>query len=197
MLPFHVLKRNFALYLLEMNNLSSNIGDLISYIEYNNFEIIQSEIYSIFDYLYQQYTAKRIDYLKKHKRISEFDSVNLAYGMIKDLLIENQCTTLGVVTHQPLNTLLRNLDLMSEEQRVYAMNPLTHIDLLIYSKISKKPVLAIEVDGYEFHNNNFKQEKRDIMKDNILNLFKIPMLRLATNESGEKEKILLTLKKHF
>ena len=40
----------------------SNIGDLISYIEYNNFQAVESEIYSVFDLLYQQYTAARIAY---------------------------------------------------------------------------------------------------------------------------------------
>ena len=36
----------------------SNIQDLISYIEYNNFSVLDSEIYSVFDLLYQQYTAQ-------------------------------------------------------------------------------------------------------------------------------------------
>ncbi len=31
----------------------SNIIDLINYIEYNNFEVMDSQIYSIFDYLYK------------------------------------------------------------------------------------------------------------------------------------------------
>jgi superfamily I DNA and/or RNA helicase len=36
----------------------SNIIDLINYIEYNNFEVIDSQIYSIFDYLYKQYSEE-------------------------------------------------------------------------------------------------------------------------------------------
>ena len=35
-----------------------NITDLIDYIQYNNFEVTESKIYSIFDYLYKQYTEK-------------------------------------------------------------------------------------------------------------------------------------------
>lgn len=31
------------------------------------------------------------------------------------------------------------------------MNPAVHLDFLIYNRISKKPVLAVEVDGYEYH----------------------------------------------
>jgi hypothetical protein len=47
---------------------NSNISDLISYIEYNNFSVTESKIFSIFDYLYQQYTESRKEFLKKRKR---------------------------------------------------------------------------------------------------------------------------------
>lgn len=63
-----------------------NINDLIAYIEYNNCSVTQSKIHSIFDYLYKQYTDIRIVYLKKHKRISEYDSENLTYALIEDIL---------------------------------------------------------------------------------------------------------------
>ena len=46
-----------------------NITDLIDYIEYNNFEVVESKIYSIFDYLYKQYTLERIAYLQNRKKI--------------------------------------------------------------------------------------------------------------------------------
>jgi superfamily I DNA and/or RNA helicase len=37
-------------------NDNSNIGDLVRYIDYNNFEIINSSIYSVFDLLYHSYS---------------------------------------------------------------------------------------------------------------------------------------------
>ena len=37
----------------------TNIGDLIKYIQYNNFEIKHSEINSVFDMLYKCYEEKR------------------------------------------------------------------------------------------------------------------------------------------
>ena len=40
----------------EEKKYNSNIGDLIRYIEYNNFEIINSNIYSVFDLLYHSYS---------------------------------------------------------------------------------------------------------------------------------------------
>lgn len=43
----------------------------------------------------------------------------------------------------------------------------THIDFLIYNKISKIPLLAVEVDGYKYHKKDNKQKERDILKNNI------------------------------
>ena len=50
-----------------------------------------------------------------------------------------------------MNQLIRNPILLNEREREYAMNPNTHIDFLILNRISKKPVLAIEVDGWDNH----------------------------------------------
>ena len=41
---------------------NSNLAQLISYIQYNNFEIKESKIHSVFDILYKQYTAERLAY---------------------------------------------------------------------------------------------------------------------------------------
>lgn len=171
-----------------------NIVDLINYIKYNNFEVIDSKVYSIFDYLYKQYTKERILYLQRHKKISEYDSENLMYSLITEIITDNKYLSLDVVCHYPLNMLIKNSDLLNKHQCKYISNPATHLDFLIYNKIGKIPVLAIEVDGYEYHKKNAIQEKRDLLKDNILELYQIPFLRLKTNGSGEKEKILEKLK---
>ena len=51
------------------------------------------------------------------------------------------------VCHFPMNMLIRDLKLLNEKECQYAMNPATHIDFLLYNRIGKKPVLAVEVDG--------------------------------------------------
>lgn len=176
----------------------SNIGDLISYIEYNNFQIIQSEIYSVFDYLYQQYTAERIAFLDKHKRVSQYDSENLMYGTIVDVLARYPVLSLSVICHQPLNMLIRDPKYLSDEECKYAMNTATHVDFLVYNKISKKPVFAVEVDGFHYHKDGTQQKQRDKMKNHIFELYNIPLLRFPTTGSGEKEKmeqILMEYKK--
>lgn len=171
----------------------SNIGDLISYIEYHNFTVAESKLHSVFDYLYEHYTESRFAYLKKHRRISEYDSENLMYALICDTLREQGYIELGVICHQPLNLLISNTDLLNYEERKYAMNPTTHIDFLIYNRITKKPVLAVEADGFYFHKDGTVQSERDKMKNHILNLYGMPYLRFSTNGSGEKEKLTQAL----
>lgn len=167
-----------------------NITDLIDYIQYNNFEVVGSKVYSIFDYLYKQYTEERKEYLRKHRKISEYDSENLMYSLIDDIIADNKFSSLDVVCHFPLNMLIKNPELLNDQECKYAMNPATHLDFLIYNRISKKPVLAIEVDGYEYHKVDTVQASRDLLKNHIMELYEIPLLRFKTNGSGEKEKII-------
>ena len=60
---------------------------------------------------------------------------------------------------------------------------------MIFNKIGKKPVLAVEVDGYRYHKKGTKQYENDILKNGILEKYHIPMVRLKTNGS-EEEKII-------
>lgn len=166
-----------------------NITDLIDYIQYNNFDVVESKIYSIFDYLYKQYTEERKAYLQKHKKVSEYDSENLMYSLVEEIIADNKYSCLDVVWHFPLNMLIKNPELLNEQECRYAMNPATHLDFLIYNRIGKKPVLAIEVDGYGYHKKETVQASRDSLKNHIMELYEIPLLRFKTNGSGEKEKI--------
>ncbi len=167
----------------------SNIQDLISYIEYNNFHVVDSALYSVFDLLYQQYTQDRLAYLAKHKRVSEYDSENLMYAAIVDMLREMPELPLDVICHQKVRMLIRDYQNLTEDEFRYATHPNTHVDFLIYNRITKVPVLAVEVDGFHFHKEGTRQAERDRMKDEIFAKYGIPLLRLPTNGSGEIEKI--------
>lgn len=168
----------------------SNLNDLIEYIEYNNFAVIDSKIYSIFDYLYQSYNEIRINYLKDKKRIAEFDSENLMYSLMQDVLKSNELfDKCDIAVHVPLRMIIRDLANLEEEAIRYVMAPGTHVDFVIYSKISKKLILVVEVDGYRFHKEGTKQAERDKMKNTILDTYEIPYVRFKTNGSGEKEVI--------
>jgi len=169
---------------------NSNINDLLAYIEYSSFTVAESRIRSIFDYLYKQYTEARMAYLATRKRISKYDSENLTYALIEDILHSNaDMRHLDVVCHLPLRMLIRDFSLLDEDERRYAGNSLTHLDYLIYNKVGKQPVLAIETDGYAYHRQGSRQKERDAMKDRILRLYNIPCERLSTTGSDERARI--------
>ena len=48
---------------------------------------------------------------------------------------------------------------------------------------------AIEVDGTRYHKEESAQGHRDSLKDSVLNAIGLPLLRLSTAGSGEKDKI--------
>lgn len=171
------------------NNVGTNIDDLIKYIQYNNFEIVESKTQSIYDMLYKENRKQRIEYLKNKKRISDYDSENLTYNLIEEVIKENNFDNLDIVVHVPLMDILANDDLLNEEEKLYANNEWTHIDFVIFNKMDKKIFLAIEVDGYYYHKDGTKQQKRDKLKDRILKKYEIPLIRFSTVGSGEKKKI--------
>lgn len=173
----------------EISEGNGNLSDLIKYIQYNNFELVESNKKSIYDLLYKSQREERLNYLKGKKRISEYDSENITYNFIKEIIQRNEWNNIDIVNHIPLNDLLKNLDLLSEEEKKYASNDWTHIDFVIYNKMDKKMVMAIEVDGYHFHKKGTRQNERDKLKDSILQKYDVPLIRLKTTGSGE-EKIL-------
>lgn len=165
--------------------------DLLDYIAYNNCDVTDSKLASIFDYLYEQYTKQRIEYLGKHSKISDYASENLTYALLQDIIDTNErFCCLKTLCHVPLRQIIKDTSIMSEEELKYASNFNTHIDFVIINKVSKLPILAIETDGYTFHNNYTKQHKRDIMKNHILSCYGLPLIRLSTKGSGEREKII-------
>lgn len=168
---------------------SNNMSDLIKYVQYNNLDIIQSETYSVFDYLYKSYNKKRAELLAKQRRVSDYDSENLMHGLILKVLAAEPLSKLDVAPHVPLKMIIRDLHHLNDEETAYARNSFTHVDFLIFDKLSKQPVLAVEVDGYAFHNQNTRQFQRDILKDEILRKYNIPIARFKTNESNEEMRL--------
>lgn len=172
-----------------------NITDLIGYIEYHNGSVSDSTIHSIYDMLYKQNESARAEYLKKHKHISEYDSENLTHVLIQNILENNpDYSYLDVLCHYPLCLLIKDFSPMNDEEKRYASNRSTHIDFLIYNRVSKKPILAIEVDGWAYHQEGSDQSKRDKLKNHILPLYGIDLIRLSTKGSDEKKVIEEKLK---
>ena len=158
--------------------------------------VTESKLASIFDYLYEQYTEQRIAFLERHSQISEYASENLTYAMLHEIITSDSLfNVLNVLCHVPLRQVVRDTSLMSEDERRYAANYNTHLDFLIINRVSKLPVLAIETDGYSYHNDLTVQHQRDIMKNHILSSYGLALLRLSTKGSDEKEKVVLALRK--
>ena len=148
--------------------------------------------------LYAQYAVARLAYLKEHKRISEYDSENLTYAMLEQIIKDNvELLHLGIVCHQPMRDLLRDVSLLSEDDKAYALHPKTHIDFLLYNRVSKQPVLAIETDGYIYHKTGTTQSARDKKKNRILAAYGIPLLRLSTNGSDERRRVEAAIKRIY
>ncbi len=168
----------------------SNIADLIRYIEYNNFSVVQSSLNSVFDCLYKGYEEKRAEIISKSGRVSRFDSENLMYALIKDVLSDERFSKYDILLHFPVRSLLKDFSKLNEREKRYASHPLTHLDFLIYNKLGKSPVLAIEVDGFEYHRPGTQQAERDRIKDRVLEKYNLPLLRFATNGSNEKIKLM-------
>ena len=114
---------------------------------------------------------ERLEYFTKHNRISSYDSENIIYNLLKEIL--NNYKDLTFAFRYPLNILIKDKTLLTEEERKYASHHNTHIEFLIYNNISKIPLLVVEVDGYKYHKKDNKQKERDILKNNQKNLKKI------------------------
>ena len=174
-------------------NERTNYGDLAKYIEYNNCQIIHSKVYSVFDMLYKDYSAQRAQYLQKHRRVSEFDSENLVYAVIEEILAVDEFSEVGCVVHSALATLVKDFSVFTEREAQFAANPLTHIDFLFYHKMNRAPILALEIDGTSFHVSGSIQEVRDLVKNSVLEKCGIPLLRIRTDESNVGARICTAL----
>lgn len=170
-----------------------NIKDLVNYIKYNNLEIKESGIYSIFDLLYKNYAPHLVKYLRKMKNESDFKSENLMNIVIDNILIKKDFNHLSKALHMPLYRIIKKLSFLDDDEKRFVLNQNTHVDFIIYSKVTKQLILIIEVDGIKYHENNPSQLKRDNLKDRILEKYNIPIIRFKTNESREEERLILKL----
>ena len=170
-----------------------NITDLVEYIQYNNFDVRESKIRSVFDYLYTQYSNELKEKLKESRNDIEHNSEKLLDLLLTDILSREEFQSYTYKHQYSLRDLIPDNGDLSEDELRYARNENTHIDFLLYSKVSKKPILAIEVDGYEFHKEGTKQHERDKLKNSIFEKIGLSYLRLGTQESGEEERIISAL----
>ena len=170
------------------------LQDLIDYIEYHSIGTTNSNVHSVFDLLYQQYQEER-ERLLHGNRVSPYDSENLMYQLLAQILQQKEFQKYQFRMHIPLRNIIQDFSILTPEEAQYAKRSWTHVDFLIFNKLNKKPRAIIEVDGFRYHFLNFRQKKRDSIKDRILTKYSFPFLRFKTNDSNEKEKIINMLRK--
>lgn len=168
---------------------NSNLAQLISYIQYNNFDIKESKIHSVFDILYKQYTAERLTYEAESSKISEYLSENIIYETLVKAINKIQKPDWGVVCHYPLSRLITDYEGLDTHEIAFISNSLSHVDFLLYNSITKKPLMAIEVDGWKYHNQSNLQQSRDKLKDDILSKYKLKPYRISTVDTINVETI--------
>lgn len=158
----------------------TNLAQLIAYIQYNNFEVKESKLHSVFDLLYKQYTSERLAYEKAHPQVSEYMSENLMYDLLCNAIKELRWTNTEILCHYPLSKLVADWDLLNEQEKTFAESPFSHVDFLVYNSLTKEPIQVIEVDGWHFHKDNEVQQARDIIKNAILTKLGIRFNRIST-----------------
>ncbi|OMD31822.1 hypothetical protein BJP48_14585 [Paenibacillus odorifer] len=170
----------------------NEIGDLTRYMEYSTLDenVVDSEIVSIFDLLYQEYSGKLRAFRERAKRVnvSKFKSENLMQALLEGLLQEPVYSGFTLGNQVLLKNLFKDVTRLKDQERRYISNRAS-VDFVIYHKLDRKAALAIEVDGFAFHENKPEQKERDKMKDTIFNTYGIKLKRFATNESSEERKI--------
>lgn len=174
----------------------TNIGDLIRYICYTTDPaetIVKGSICSVFDLLYKEYNKAFIQFILLKKNVKG----SAAELIIDKLLSENillnnmQFSSIDMVREYRLRDLIQDFQLFSEDEIGFIRNN-SRIDFLLYNKIDKSPVLAIEVDGVSFHDKEL-QQKRDSKKNHILKTIGLPLLRLSTDGHSEEKRIIESL----
>lgn len=168
---------------------NSHIGQLIAYAKYNNFEVVDSKLRSVFDLLYKPYAEERLAFeaslMKKEGSLAEM----IILETLKECIADMQMKNVAILPYYPLSLLIADNTLLSDEEKAFAHNPLSHVDFLIYNTLTKQPLLCIEVDGWAYHKKEV-QQKRDHLKDCILEKYGLKPLRISTVETVTKENLI-------
>lgn len=168
----------------------SLFGDLIKYIEYKNCTIIDSNIYSCFDKMHQLLTSDQIPADKKIATTQESPAEIIFAKVVLAPLLEEEFveSNYDYVFQYPLSHLFKRGEWLTHNENSFIGRD-SHVDFLVFSKVTHRPVFGIEVDGKTYHEQGSIQEKRDLLKDSIFSKAGLPLHRFRTDQSSEKERL--------
>lgn len=174
------------------NEEGNDIKALLKYIKYNELhsEIIESQIVSVFDLLYKEYSKKLEKLNNSLLSRSKFKSENIMDTILNNEFKKEDYKDYKYEREILLRNMFNNVDNLNDKEKRYVNNG-ARIDFVIYDKMDNKPKLFIEVDGFEYHKNNPKQLEKDKLKDDIVRKNGIDILRFETGgKSYDEEKIV-------
>lgn len=174
----------------DMMPTSRHIQDLVGYIRYHNpdDEIVDSAVVSVFDLLYAAYSQRLRPLAARLRQELKYPSEDIIWTVLNDIFAEPRYAHMTAIPQVLLKNLLPNFDRLTPDQAAYVKRRAS-VDLVVYNRVTNRPLLAIEVDGFAFHENNPAQLKRDAIKNEILRVHDMPLLRLPTTGSGEQQRI--------
>ncbi|MFM5338881.1 AAA domain-containing protein [Aeromonas enteropelogenes] len=168
---------------------NGHIAALIRYISYyaQDEQIVRAPVVSAFDLLYHEYDQSLVRLnARLRPEDSRYKSEQIVAQLLREVLSAPACQALKYHTQIRLEKLASptNSD-WTEAQRAFMRR--ASCDFVLYFKVGKTPIGVIEVDG-GYHDHPV-QAARDIMKNEILDKCRIPILRLRTVDSGIKQRI--------
>lgn len=188
------VSRAIQRFILVTNNdmlpTSRHIRDLVGYISYQNpdAEPVESAVVSIFDLLYSAYSERLRSLAARLKKKSKYRSENIAWTVQDEILAEDQYAHLTFSSQYLVRDLLPDLSRLTPRQRDFVEHRAS-LDFVVYNRVTNHPLLAIEIDGFAFHENNPIQLERDAIKNEILRNHQMPLLRLPTTGNSEYQRI--------
>ena len=163
---------------------SKIIKALIDYVRFQNpSQVTESGVLSVFDLLYKEYSERLNEFASRVHGDSRYKSENIVWTLLNDILAEPTYGLLEVVSQVRLRDLLPNFDRLNERQRGFARS-VSAIDFAVYHKVSRRMLLAVEVNGTRFHEDSPEQQVRDELKAQIIGIYGADMLVLRTNDSN-------------
>lgn len=169
---------------------SRHIRDLVGYIGYHSpgDEVTDSAVVSVFDLLYQAYSRRLRPLAARLRNELRYKSEDIIWTVLQDILAEPRYAHLTVIPQVLLRNLVPDPATLTLAQLAYVRHRAS-VDFVVYNRVTNQPLLAIEVDGFAFHENKPEQRERDALKDEILAARQMPLLRLATTGSREPQRI--------
>ena len=173
---------------------SKNLSRLVGWIRYNSpdVEYTQSRVISVFDLLYRNYSARLHSFQGRISQRSRYKSENIIWTLLNDILSKHEYRYVSLRDQVLLKDLLGAGAELTERERNYVKHRAS-FDFILSDAVTKGVILAIEVDGFESHENNVEQKVRDELKNSICERNGINLLRLETTGSDEERRICSAL----